>query len=38
VNAFIASFKLKGGFETLAERWLPEEKQAFKDAGIPFVL
>jgi polar amino acid transport system substrate-binding protein len=38
VNAFIASFKSKGGFETLAERWLPEEKQAFKDAGIPFVL
>lgn len=38
INAFIASFKTKGGFETLAERWLPEEKQAFKEADIPFVL
>jgi polar amino acid transport system substrate-binding protein len=38
VNEFITSFKSEGGFETLAERWLPEEKQAFKDAGIPFVL
>lgn len=37
-NAFIASFKSQGGFDALAERWLPDEKQAFKEAGIPFVL
>ena len=38
VNAFLASFKANGGFEELADRWLPEEKRAFKEAGIPFVL
>lgn len=38
VNEFLNQFKLEGGFDALASKWLPEEKQAFKDAGIPFVL
>jgi polar amino acid transport system substrate-binding protein len=36
-NQFIKSFREKGGFDNLAEKYLPEQKQAFKQLGVPFV-
>ena len=31
-----ASQTMSGGFEKLGDRWLPEQKAAFKKLGIPF--
>jgi polar amino acid transport system substrate-binding protein len=36
VNAFLSSFREKGGFEQLGDRWLPAQKAEFKNLGIPF--
>jgi len=36
VNAFIADYRSRGGFEKLGDRWLPEQKEAFKTLGYPF--
>lgn len=37
VNGFIQVFKQKGGFDALADKYLPKQKAAFKKLGIPFV-
>lgn len=37
VNAFFRAFRNDGGFEKLGDRWLPEQKRNFAEAGIPFV-
>ena len=37
VNAFLADFRAKGGFDRLAEKWLAEQKAEFAKRGIPFV-
>lgn len=36
VNAFLADYRARGGFETLGDRYLKEQKEAFKKMGIPF--
>lgn len=36
INAFIDSFKAKGGFDKLADKHLKDEKETFKEMGIPF--
>lgn len=36
INAFLAKFKAEGGFERLGDKYLYEEKQAFRDLGVPF--
>jgi polar amino acid transport system substrate-binding protein len=36
VNKFLADFRAKGGFEKLGDRYLSEQKAAFKKLGIPF--
>lgn len=36
VNAFLSEFKSQGGFEELGDRYLSEEKRAFKEMGYPF--
>ena len=35
VNAFIASFRAKGGFDKLEDKYLGELKQTFEAAGVP---
>jgi polar amino acid transport system substrate-binding protein len=37
VNRFLESFRASGGFERLGDRWLGEQKAAFKRLGVPFV-
>ncbi|MFN0068702.1 MAG: transporter substrate-binding domain-containing protein [Limisphaerales bacterium] len=37
VNAFLADFRARGGFDQLAARWLAEPKAAFAAQGIPFL-
>ncbi|MBK1876341.1 transporter substrate-binding domain-containing protein [Pelagicoccus mobilis] len=37
VNAFLTKFKADGGFEELGDRYLSEEKKAFKELGYPFL-
>lgn len=37
VNAFLADFKTKGGFEKLGDKWLTAQKAEFKKLGIPFL-
>lgn len=37
VNEFIKDFRAKGGFDNLAEKFMPEEVEAFKSMGVPFV-
>ncbi len=37
VNAFLAAYRASGGFETLGDRYLAEEKAAFEQLGFPFV-
>jgi len=37
VNRFIADFRKEGGFEKLGDKWLPKQKAAFGEQGIPFV-
>jgi polar amino acid transport system substrate-binding protein len=36
VNTFLKEFQAAGGFEKLGDEFLPEEKAAFKEQGIPF--
>ena len=37
VNEFIKDFRAKGGFDRLAEKFMPDEVEAFKSMGVPFV-
>lgn len=37
VNAFIADFREKGGFERLGDKYLSAQKKAFREQGYPFV-
>ncbi len=37
VNEFLKRFRAEGGFERLGDRWLGEQKTAFKEMGVPFV-
>lgn len=36
-NEFLATFRASGGFQRLADKYLPKEKAAFAAQGIPFV-
>jgi len=36
VNAFLAEFKAKKGFDALGDKYLKEDKEAFKQMGFPF--
>jgi polar amino acid transport system substrate-binding protein len=36
VNAFLKDFRAKGGFEELGDRYLKEQKEAFRKLGYPF--
>ena len=36
VNQFIQQFRAKGGFEELGDRYLKEQKEAFRRMGYPF--
>jgi polar amino acid transport system substrate-binding protein len=36
VNAFLQDYKQRGGFEQLGDRWLKEQKEAFRKLGYPF--
>ena len=38
VNGFLKEFRAKGGFERLGDRYLKEQKEAFKRLGYPFYL
>lgn len=38
INAFIRAFKVGGGFDKLADTYLPQQKAAFKQMGIPFLI
>jgi len=37
VNAFLKDYRAKGGFEQLGDRYLSEQKAAFKQLNVPFV-
>ena len=37
VNAFLKDFRAKGGFDQLGDRYLSEQKAAFKQLNVPFV-
>lgn len=37
INQFIKKFREDGGFDKLADKYLPEQKQAFKRMAVPFV-
>lgn len=37
INQFLKEFRAKGGFDRLAEKYLPEQKKAFAEMGVPFV-
>jgi polar amino acid transport system substrate-binding protein len=36
VNRFLQDFRARGGFEELGDRYLKEQKQAFRQMGFPF--
>ena len=38
VNQFLKEFRKKGGFERLGDKYMKEEKEAFKALGFPFYL
>lgn len=38
VNVFLKEFRAKGGFDRLGDRYLKEQKEAFKKLGYPFYL
>jgi len=38
VNAFLREFRARGGFEQLGDRYLKDQKKAFKKLGYPFYL
>ena len=37
INLFIEKFRSKNGFEKLGEKYLPKEKAAFQELGVPFI-
>ena len=37
VNHFLQEYRASGGFERLGDRWLQEQKAAFRKLGVPFV-
>jgi len=37
VNAFLADYRAKKGFEQLGDKWLAEQKAEFQKLGVPFV-
>ena len=37
VNGFLKDFRAKGGFEKLGDKYLGDQKKAFRDLGVPFV-
>lgn len=37
VNDFLKSYRADKKFEALADRYMKDEKQAFEDAGVPFI-
>ena len=37
VNAFLADYRVKGGFERLGDKWLGEQKAEFQRLKVPFV-
>lgn len=37
INQFLKEFREKGGFDRLADKYLPEQKKAFAQMGLPFV-
>ncbi len=37
VDAFLADYRSRGGFDALGDKWLKEPKDAFRKLGIPFV-
>jgi len=37
VNAFLADYRARGGFEKLGDQWLAEQKAEFQKLGVPFV-
>jgi polar amino acid transport system substrate-binding protein len=37
INQFLKKFREEGGFDKLAEKYLPEQKAGFRKMGIPFV-
>jgi polar amino acid transport system substrate-binding protein len=37
VNAFLKDFRAVGGFDRLGDKYLSEQKAAFKQLGVPFV-
>jgi polar amino acid transport system substrate-binding protein len=37
VDAFLKSFRARGGFKELADKYFKDEQQQFKELGIPFV-
>lgn len=36
VNQFISTYRAHGGFDQLGDKWLAEQKEAFRARGIPF--
>jgi polar amino acid transport system substrate-binding protein len=36
VNKFLRDYRDRGGFEALGDKWLREQKEAFRAGGIPF--
>jgi polar amino acid transport system substrate-binding protein len=36
VNEFLEAYRAAGGFERLGDEFLPDEKRAFKEQGLPF--
>jgi polar amino acid transport system substrate-binding protein len=36
VNSFLQEFKKNGGFDKIGDKWLKEQKQAFKELSAPF--
>lgn len=37
VNAFLGEYRARGGFDTLGDKWLAEQKAEFKKLGVAFV-
>jgi polar amino acid transport system substrate-binding protein len=37
VNAFLAEYRTRGGFDALGDKWLAEQKTEFQKLGVPFV-
>lgn len=36
INTFLKSYRAEGGFDALGEKYLKDQKEAFKEQGIPF--